>query len=386
MAHHPINNSYQDLFHIPDGIYLASHAVGCLPKAAQQTVTDHFFTPWKNTGTHAWHDWLDSLELFRRNIAGVLHGKITEICPQVNISVATYKILSALPLRANRQKIIISTSAFPSTGFALSVGGKGIYEMQFLENDTNAYADVLKIWEQVLQEDVQLILLTHATSTNSFRYPITEILQMARAKGIYSIVDVAQTVGVLPIHVNTWNADFVVGSSIKWLCGGPGAGFLWANENSLENFEPKPVGWFSHKDPFEFDVYRFEYAKDARRFWGGTPSVIPFVVANEGIKTMLEIGIESIYQHNQLLSQKLISGLQALDLSLTCPVLDEQRGPTVTVKLPNPAKAQGFFTDNHLSVDYRGAGGFRLSPHIYNSSTDIDTALKLIANYLQKNS
>ena len=71
----------------------------------------------------------------------------------------------------------------------------------------------------------------------------------------------------------------------------------------IEKLEPVDVGWFSHEDPFEMDIHSFEYAPDARRFWGGTPSIAPFVAAAASLRHIHALGVEKIHAHNRRLIQ-----------------------------------------------------------------------------------
>jgi hypothetical protein len=133
--------------------------------------------------------------------------------------------------------------------------------------------------------------------------PVAEIAGLCAERGILCIVDVAQSAGILPLRVATLGADVVLGSCIKWLCGGPGAGFLWIRPGLIERLEPVDVGWFSHENPFDMDIHSFRYAQDARRFWGGTPSIAPFVVAAASLRHIHSLGVEAIHAHNRRLVQ-----------------------------------------------------------------------------------
>jgi selenocysteine lyase/cysteine desulfurase len=210
-------------------------------------------------------------------------------------------------------------------------------------------------------------------SNTSIQVPVEEICRQARQQGIISIVDIAQSVGIVPIDLAAWNADFVLGSCVKWLCGGPGAGFLWASPEIVGHCHPVDVGWFSHENPFEFDIHNFRYAESVLRFWGGTPSVIPYVVAANSIALIADIGIDTICAHNQALNQRVLDAIPA-EVSLT-PLRADQRGGTLVL---NFGERQG-----EVEQKLAGAGvhfdsrptGMRMSPHIYNSEAEIDTVI-----------
>jgi selenocysteine lyase/cysteine desulfurase len=169
----------------------------------------------------------------------------------------------------------------------------------------------------------------------------------------------------VPIDVQEWQADFVAGSSIKWLCGGPGAGFMWVNDRVLEQVRPLDVGWFSHENPFEFDISHFRYAPNARRYWGGTPSVLPCMVARTGIEQIRAIGVETIQAHNQRLTGLLVELAGNKGWPLLTPADPEHRGGTVCIGFEQAPEVVATLAAAGIEVDFRPSFGVRFSPHIY---------------------
>jgi kynureninase len=368
-------NQYKQRFFIPEGIYLLNHSVGCLP---QKTALgkEYFFDLWKFEGGNAWEEWLKLIDEFCKSLSTLIHSNSEEICPQTNVSSAVCKILHSLPLRQGRSKILLSEFDFPSMGFALSQMERSGYQIQFLPiKDNQLFLDT---WKQHLTKDTQLAFITHVNYGNSLLNPVKEIIQYAKEQGIFTVVDIAQSASVVPIDVTIWNADFVIGSSIKWLCGGPGAAFLWANSESVLNFAPVDVGWFSHENPWEFNIHNFQYAKNAKRFWGGTPSVLPFVIAKVGIDEINSIGVDKIRCHNLVLTERLIQAAQIKRLNVLTPTEASQRGGTVVIQFNHPQKAYEKFKKENIFIDIRQNFGLRFSPHIYNDGEEIDKIIHVM--------
>lgn len=359
-------------FLLPEGTYLLSHSVGCLPRAAREAA-DEFFGLWATRGGEAWDGWLASIGDFQRSLAALLNGEAAEFCPQSNISSALAKILSSLPRRRGKTRLLLSELDFPSAGFALAQAERAGYTVEFIpaESDTGSP----ECWERHITPDTQLVLLTHVLYGNSRLNPVAEIIRRAQRHEVFTLVDVAQSAGVVPIDLREWGADFVVGSAVKWLCGGPGAGFLWANPAGVGRFEPADVGWFSHEDPFEFRIRNFRYAADARRFWGGTPSVLPYVVARAGIDLVNRFGVANVRAHNRALTQRLVRAALERGLTLRTPHDPERRGGTVCVAFSDPQRVCQQLKEAKIFVDVRPAYGVRFSPHIYNDAEDIDRAV-----------
>lgn len=341
-----------ELFEMPPGgPYLLSHSAGLLPKAARAEFDAHFFTPWAEKPGESWPLWLDAIDNFRKALAGLLGGRSADYCPQPNVSAGLFALLSGLKLEKGRNAIVMSAQAFPSLGFVAQVAERLGFRFEILEGDP---ADIAT-WEAAMTPDVAAVLAMHVHSNTSIVSPVAEIVGQARARGIFSIIDVAQSAGILPINVTAWQADALIGSCLKWLCGGPGAGFLWCPHD----LRPLNVGWFSHENPFEFDIRDFRYAPDARRFWGGTPSVAPYVLATPGIRTIASIGTETILRHNRAL----IARIDPADRS--------GKGGTLCYKSKDIEKAMAALTAAGARFDRRG-DTLRLSFHFYNTEQDAD--------------
>jgi selenocysteine lyase/cysteine desulfurase len=366
----------RDVFQVPEGIYLLNHSVGALPRAAEECAA-RFFEAWRTRGGGAWDGWLEEVEGFRRALAALLGGSVRDYCPQTNISTAVARLLPALPRRPGRNRVLLSELDFPSVGFAVSQARRLGYEVVFLEADERRTFS-LEAWERALTEDTQLVLMTHSLYGNSYLNPVEELVPLARERGIFTLVDVAQSAGVVPVDVAAWGADMVVGSCVKWLCGGPGAGFLWVNPAVAERLEPLDVGWFSHENPFEFDIRRFRYAPGALRFWGGTPSVLPYAVATAGLEAIRKLGVEQVRAHNQALTGRLLAGAVERGLRVSTPLEPTRRGGTAVIDFPQPEQAVRHLQAHGIAVDQRPGFGVRFSPHAYNTQAEVDTVLRLL--------
>jgi len=371
-----MNTDYKQFFVLSDDIYLLNHSVGRPPLSTGKVWTDSFLSPWQNQGEDVWPRWLEAISGFNSALSRLLNSAAENFCPQVNLSSALTKILQSLPRESGRDTIVYSGEDFPSIAFVLQQAERIGYSLRELPADTDS-ADSAH-WRTIFSKETALVLITHVHSNTGRQVPVDKITQLAREQGIISVVDVAQSAGCVPIDIEAWSADFVIGSCVKWLCGGPGAGFLWARPGILARCKPLDVGWFSHENPFEFDMHNFRYADTADRFWGGTPSVQPFAVAANSINTLCDIGVATIRRHNLSLTQRLIEALPAG--SLITPRRPEHRGGTLVVKVDEQKldTAISQLKSRKVLFDTR-ATGIRLSPHIYNDLSEIDVVADCLA-------
>lgn len=366
-------NDYRGHFVRPDGHYLLSHSIGCLPVGTAARIERCYLDPWAHEGTDTWRHWFDEIERFRSHLARLLHAEPQQFSPQSNVSSALTKIIHGLPARAGRDTIVLSERDFPTIGFVASQARRAGYRLRYISGEADL-GDAA-VWRAAIGVDTRIVCVTHVLSNTGERLPVETIAALAREHDAVSIIDVAQSAGCVPIDLDAWRADFVIGSCVKWLCGGAGAGFLWGSPAALAACEPVDVGWFSHADPFEMDIRAFRYAADARRFWGGTPSIAPFVVANAGLETLHGIGFDVVAATNSRLVDLLLDNIPpACVRSPTAPGL---RGGTVVVASSDDAKLATALRAARVHFDQR-ADGIRLSPHVYNDEADILVAAACI--------
>lgn len=362
------------LFHAPAGAYFLSHSVGLSPRSARETLDRAFLEPWAHAGEQTWPLWLAAVEAWRAALAPLLGAHVHDLCPQTNISSAITKIIHALPQRKGRTKIILTEDDFPTVGFVAEAASRAGYRTTLLEGGARL-ADP-DAWAGAFRDDVQLVIATHVFSNSSRIAPVAEIAARAREAGAFSLLDIAQSAGAVRVDLNRWGADFAVGTSVKYLCGGPGAAFLWAREDAAAACRPVDVGWFSHEAPFEMDIRRFRFARGAARFWGGTPSVAPFAIAAAGLEALAGVGVDAIAAHRERLLDRLFAAAPARALaSETRPLL---RGASALIRPRDLAAASNALRAAGIHHDTRD-GALRVSVHLYTSEDDIDALIDTLA-------
>lgn len=360
------NEKFANRFALSDGIYLLNHSVGRMPKQVSAAVKERFLDAWSLNPSEPWPHWLTSIDEFKNELAALFNAQAKDFCPQSNLTSGLVKVLGALLREKPNATLLASENDFPSMGFALKQAERMGMTLKWVAKD-QCLTD-LSYWNDVLQTDIDVVLISHVHYNTNTRVPVKEICKLACEKDIFSVVDIAQSAGIVPIDLSNWHADVVLGSCVKWLCGGPGAGFLWAGSEKAGGLQPLDVGWFSHADPFEFDIHEFTYANNASRFWGGTPSIIPYVVAASSIAEVRTIGVDTIYAHNRALTQIIIDAIHPDEL--VTPLADDCRGGTLVVNPVDRSQVEQQLLAAGVHFDSR-AFGLRLSPHIYNSTEEL---------------
>lgn len=359
-------------FHVPDNYFL-SHSVGCLPKTAPDQLRQEYFDPWKRAGGEAWPGWLDVLETFRARLGALLGSPARNLCPQANVSSGLTKLLYALPDRGDKTTILCSAEDFPTIGFVLKQAERMGWRLRFMDGDVTD----MTAWSEAWDDSVGLIHITHAFSNTSKLAPVAELCALARDRGAISVVDVAQSAGAIPVALDRWRPDFALGTGVKFLCFGPGACFLYASDEMIETCRPLDVGWFSHEQPFEMDIHDFRYAGSAMRFFGGTPSPAPFVLANAALALWMRIGQDDVHAKIQSDLSTLTDHVPAA--WLVSPTDPQARGGTCVINPPDRAALRAALTATGIRCDER-PDGFRFSVHGFTRASELDALIAALTS------
>jgi kynureninase len=190
------------------------------------------------------------------------------------------------------------------------------------------------------------------------------------------VLDAYQSAGTVPFNVKELNVDFAVGGSVKWLCGGPGAGYLYVRPDLQAKLEPKTTGWMAHEAPFAFEGGPIRYAHNITRFLHGSPSIPALYAAKSGYSIINEIGVERIRAKSTRQTARLIELAEDAGFRVTSPRNPEERGGTITVALEHAASVTKELIRREFIVDYRPGAGIRISPHFYTKDEELDLVMR----------
>ncbi|HEY0594512.1 aminotransferase class V-fold PLP-dependent enzyme [Sphingopyxis sp.] len=358
----------RDRFYLPpDAIYLKSHSVGCQPRAAEALLRDKLLVPWRETG-EAWPHWLDAIDEWRAALAGLIGVEARDLCPATNVTAGLSRYISALGQATDRRTILLAPSAFPTIGYLASGLAAAGWKTRYLPDDADVRDPAN--WAAALGDDVALVIAMHVSSNSGALTDMAAVAAAAKAAGARCIADCAQSVGVVPATPAGWGVDAALGTSVKWLCGGPGAAWLWVAPHDRTALDPMERGWWSHEKPFEMDIRDFRYASDARRWWGGTPDVAPFILSTAGIAEIAAIGVDAVRAHNRALQAMLRDALETKTPQWRWPT--GAIGGTLCIETGADQSRVAEALDRHrLRADFRGSV-MRLSFHAYCNAADVE--------------
>jgi kynureninase len=231
---------------------------------------------------------------------------------------------------------------------------------------------------EAIDERTLLVPLTYVLFKSSYIQKVEAVIEKARRVGARVILDLYQAAGTVPLAIERLGAEFAVGGSVKWLCGGPGAGYLYVRPDLAPELKPGIVGWAAHAEPFEFFAGAIEYADAPERFQSGTPNVPSLYSARAGYEIVREIGVPAIREKSLRLTRRLIDLATNAGYRVNTPCEDEERGGTVIIDAPGGKATADELIRREVIVDHRPGAGIRMAPHFYNTVEEIEHAMEVL--------
>lgn len=368
---------YREYFPQLRGAYLASHTLGPMPRTAQEAL-EAYARAWSERGVRAWAEgWWEAPREASRELSQLLGVDPQGISFHPHATAALASLLSSLRFQPPRNRILTTELEFSSILYQLQAWEAYGAEVVCLPADEGKFP-----WERFeasLDERVLLVVVSHAAYRTSERVDLQRIAELCHRVGTQLAVDAYQTAGVLPLEMRRF-ADYVFGGGVKWLLSGPGAGYLWVRESWWEEW-PRLVGWAGHARPFAFER-EWVPAPGGERYGVGTPNVAPLLVARAGYQLLLEVGLDTIWDHVRRLARTLIEGAQRLGVELVGPPQAEARSGTVILKLPYGYAAE--LNRREVVCDWRPGAGVRLGLHFFTLPSEIEMVLGAIEEIRQE--
>jgi kynureninase len=211
---------------------------------------------------------------------------------------------------------------------------------------------------------------------------VAAITRRAHEMGARVVLDCYQSAGIVPFSVASLGVDFAVGGSVKWLCGGPGNGWLYVRPDLIEELEPTFMGWQAHESPFAFEP-ELRYASGVARFLTGTPNVPALYAATAGYDLVEEVGVERIRANSLAQTDLLIRLADEAGFDVRSPRDPARRGGTVTVHVPDFEAVHKELAERQVLCDFRPDAGIRLGPHYYNTNEELERVIATIGEILE---
>lgn len=363
--------------------YLISNSLGAAPAAVAESLQG-YFEAWATRGVRAWEEgwWTLAAELGDR-LAPLIGAGRGEVVFQPNVTLAHAVVFSAFTFRGTRPRVVTDAMHFPSLLYLLDGLRPEGAEVVVVPSDDGVTVDTQRLVEAI-DERTAFVNVSHVLFKSAYIHEVEAIAERARRVGAVSIVDGYQAVGTMPVDVEALGVDVYIGGCLKWLCGGPGAAFLWVRPELRDRLGPRLTGWMSHERPFAFEP-QLDRRPDAWRFLHGTPSIPALCAARPGLEIVRRVGVGAIRAKSERQTARLLALAEARGYHCTTPSHPSRRAGTVALQVDHGYEVSQGLKALDILCDYRPGAGIRLSPHFYTRDDELDAAIDAIDEILAGN-
>jgi kynureninase len=367
--------SYRERFPILEHTtYLINHSLGAMPVGAEENLL-RYAREWRERGVRAWAEgWWETSMTTGDRLARIIGAAPGTTVMHQNVAVAQAIVLSCFEFEPPRIRIVYGEGEFPSVRY--------LYQAQRRRGaEAEVVADAAAVLEAI-DERTLLVPISHVLFKTGEIQDVEAIVRRAHQVGALVVLDAYQSVGAVPLDVTQLGVDFAVGGSVKWLCGGPGAGWLYVRPDLAERLEPTITGWQAHARPFAFEPEQ-DYAEGSGRFLTGTPNVPALYAATPGYEIVEEVGVERIRERSRDQTALLVELLEGAGFEIASPRDPDRRGGSVVVRTPEAEAVHRELGAREVICDFRPDVGLRLGPHFFNTDDELRFAASQIAEIVE---
>ncbi len=352
------------------GVHLISHSLGALPKKAR-TYAAQFLDEWEDDSINAWGAWLPAVRSLSDTIARVIGVDEGTVVILPNVSTVQAAVASCFTFEGPRKKIVYDDLNFSTVHYVWQEQARRGAELVVVPSRDGIHAPIDELLAAI-DEKTLLVPISHVLFRSSALYDAKRVIERAHQVGAMVLLDCYQSAGTVPLALKELNCDMACGGSVKWACGGPGAAYLYVRPDLVKTLRPMNAGWFSHEQPFAFDMGPMRYAPDIWRMIGGTPAIPAVYSARAGWEIVEKLGVAKIRQKS-LRQTKLLRGMvEDRGFTVNTPHADDGRGGTICFDFEGAERVSRVLSSRKYFHDYRPKCGLRVSPHFYTTDEELD--------------
>ena len=365
--------------------YLVSNSLGPMPRTVPEKLAE-YARDWGDLGVKAWNrGWWELPVQVGNEIAPLINADDDEIVMMPNVTIAQTAVLSSIDFTKERDTVVMTELDFPSVRYAYSEMAQRLgARVVVVRSDDGLTIDRDKLLAAI-DGRTRLVAVSHVLFRSAYLMDADVICARAHEVGALVSLDSFHAVGIVPVDVKRSKPDFLTGGVLKWLCGGPGACFLYVSPTVRDQLKPALTGWQAHSRPFAFED-SMEYTTGAFRWLNGTPVIPALYAAAEGPKILRRAGVAAIREKSVRLTSRLIELADARGYTVNAPRDPARRGGTVAIDVPHGYEVTQHLLSQNVLVDYRVGAGIRIAPHFFTREDELDEAVSEIDKALESGS
>jgi kynureninase len=351
-------------------VYMVSHSLGAMPRRTVDYLRQ-YTDLWVGKGINAWEDWLPEVNRAAERIGRIIGAPAGTVVMHTNVSSVQALLASALDYSGGRNKVVYSDLNFPSVSYVWQAERRRGADVVVVPSEDGIHAPMERLLEAI-DERTAMVPVSHVLFRSSGVKDVAAIVARAKQVGALVALDCYQSAGTLPLDVTQLGVDFACGGSVKWLCGGPGAAYLYVRPDRIGQFMPRTTGWFAHHKPFAFTMPEQQYAEGVWRYMAGTPAIAALYQARAGAEIIGEIGVEQIRAKSLRQTSRIMQICDQHGYQVNTPRPAELRGGTVCFDFEGSDQVARALNAQSFLCDHRPKSGIRVSPHFYSTDDEVE--------------
>jgi selenocysteine lyase/cysteine desulfurase len=352
-------------------IYLNHAAVSPLPTPTVEAIESQLKDV-RDDGSINFRSWIAVKERARSLLAELLGARPEQVAFMRNTSDSLSTVANGLDWRTG-QNVVTFRREFPANIYPwLRLRDIIGVEVRMCE-ERNGRVDMEEL-ENLVDENTRVIAISHVQFASGFRANLERLGRIAHKRDALLVVDVIQSLGVLPLNVEAELVDVAAGASHKWLLGPEGVGYLYLSDRARERLQPTLVGWTSVPNPEDYNNFDQEWNTGTLAWETGTGPTALIHGLNASLELLKANGTEAIAAYLETLTDYLCENLSSRNYRVISTRDLGQKSQIVCIQHRGGASAMHLYSQlksNNIITAPRG-DRLRIAPHIYNSFDEID--------------
>ena len=367
-----MNEQLRALFPVTAHFNYLNHAAVSAPPTPSINAIQGYLADLSQNGSVNFKSWLETKERTRRLLAALLGARPEQVAFMRNTSDGLSTVANGLKWR-DGDNLVTFRNEFPSNIYPwLRLRDAfGVEVRMCEERDGRVDLDELI---NLIDQRTRLVSISHVQYASGFRADLRRLGQAARVHDALLVVDVIQSLGVLPVDVEAELVDVAAGACHKWLLTPEGVGYLYLSDRARDRIQPTLVGWVSVPNPDDYNNFEQGWNTGTLAWETGTGPTALIHGLEESLKLLTQVGIKNIRDHLEGLSDHLCDRLQDSAYEVVSSRKPEEKSQTVCIQSRSgftPTNLYSHLIKQNIVTAPRG-DRLRISPHFYNTVAEID--------------
>ncbi|HXW91601.1 MAG TPA: aminotransferase class V-fold PLP-dependent enzyme [Terriglobales bacterium] len=362
--------------------YLISNSLGAMPRGVYDAMKGYADT-WATRGVRAWEErWWGLAADVGDEIGALMNAPKGSVSTHQNVTTCQAIVASCFEFSGRRNKVVYCDLNFPSVMYFWEAQRRLGAQVHMVKTGDGVSQPTEQLLDAI-DDRTLLVPISHVIFRSAYIHDAEAIVEKAHKVGAHVVLDLFQSLGTVPLDVAALSVDFACGGVLKWLCGGPGVGYLYVRPDLGKRLEPRFTGWFAHQNAMAFESGPIRYTEPPFRFMNGTTHVPALEAARPGLSIIAAAGIPRIREKSKRQTARLIELANRHGWRVNSPPDAEKRGGTVSIDMPDSQQVCQELLKREILVDWRPQAGVRFSPHFYTKDEELEVAITAVEEILK---